>query len=130
MERALIRFWIILTLTPALIALILRLLWEAQTAYAIGTWIIIILLILAVLGLYAAILYFIFNPNLKKLQSPLFKLLSSGILIALGIVGVIHFYRFVPSPEANLPISIPMAIMLLISEVSGCTLLLYLLWKK
>jgi hypothetical protein len=130
MKKNLIRFWIILTFTPAIAALVIRLLWATRTAYAIGTWIIIILLIAAVLGLYIAILYFTFNPDPEKLQSPPVKILLSGILVALGIISVIHFYRFAPSPEANLPISVPMAIMLLISELSGCTLMLYLLWKK
>jgi hypothetical protein len=130
MKNTIIRVWIILTFTPAIAALVLRLLWAAQTAYALGTWIIIILLIGAVLGLYSAILYFTFNPDLKKLQSPPFKILFSAVLVALIIVSIIHFYRFVPSPEANMPISVPMAIMILISELSGGTLLLYLLWRK
>ncbi|MDD3677912.1 MAG: hypothetical protein WCX07_02340 [Dehalococcoidales bacterium] len=130
MKNTLIRAWIILTFTPAIAALVMRLIWEAQLAYALGTWIIIILLIAAVLGLYAAILYFTFNPDFSKLQSQPFKILFSVILIALIIVSAIHFYRFVPSPEANMPISVPMAIMILISELSGCTLLLYLLWRK
>lgn len=130
MKNTLIRVWIILTFTPAIAALVIRLLWAAQTAYALGTWIIIILLIGAVLGLYAAILYFTFNPDLKKLQSPPFKILLSAVLVALIIVSIIHFYRFVPSPEANMPISVPMAIMILISELSGGTLLLYLIWRK
>ena len=130
MKNKLIRFWIILTFTPAIAALVIRLLWAAQTAYALGTWIIIILLIGAVLGLYAAILYFTFNPDLKKLQSPPFKILFSAVLVSLIIVSIIHFYRFVPSPEANMPISVPMAIMILISELSGGTLLLYLIWRK
>ncbi|MFA5629044.1 MAG: hypothetical protein WC958_02110 [Dehalococcoidales bacterium] len=131
MKNKLIKFWIVLTVTPVTAALVLRLIWAAQIAYAIGTWIIIVLLISAAVALYAALLYFIFNPDaINKLKTLPSKIFFSVVLIALIIVSVIHFYRFVPSPEANLSISIPMAIMILISELSGGSLMLYLIWKK
>jgi len=64
------------------------------------------------------------------LKSPPFKIGLSAILVAALISGIIHAYRFIPSLEANIPISVPMALMLLAAEISICILLLYLLWRK
>jgi len=130
MKRPVLEFWIIGTVTLAVAALMMRLVWETRTAVAPGTWAIIILLMLAALGLLIATIYLTVNPDIKKLKSPPFKIGISTILVAGSISGIIHFYRFVPSPEANMPISIPMATLLLVSELSACILLLYLLWKR
>lgn len=108
----------------------MRMVWEALTAYAIGTIVISLLLVLIILGVYAATIYFTFNPDLKKLKSPPFKIGFSAILVAALIAGTVHAYRFIPSPEANIPISIPMALLLMAAEYSICILLIYLLWRK
>jgi drug/metabolite transporter (DMT)-like permease len=130
MNRPVLKFWVIGTVTLAVAALMMRLVWETRTAIAPGTWAILILLMLAALGLLIASIYLTINPDIKKLQSPPFKIGISAILVAVGISGIIHFYRFIPSPEANIPVSIPMATLLLISVLSACTLFLYILWRR
>jgi hypothetical protein len=75
-------------------------------------------------------LLYVHNPDLKKLKSPPFKIGFSAILVAALIAGTVHAYRFIPSPEANIPISIPMALLLMAAEYSICILLIYLLWRK
>jgi hypothetical protein len=123
------RAWFMLTITPAVIALLLRLGYETTIAVAPGTWVILILLILAVLGLYAFLFYFAINPDIKKLQTPLFRIGVALIATAGVISTIIHYYRFVPSPEANMYFSVPMATLLLISAISGYALVMYILWK-
>ncbi len=130
MKNNALKLWFLGTLTLFVVALTMRMVWALLGAVAPGTFIICILIILATLGIYATAIYFTFNPDFKKLKSPPFKIGFSAILIAALVAGVIHAYRFIPSPEANIPISIPMALLLLVSETSICTLLIYLLWRK
>ncbi len=125
-----LKLWFLATVTLLVVALTMRMVWEALTAYAIGTIVISTLLVLIILGVYAAAIYFTINPDLKKLKSPPFRIGFSAILIAALIAGSVHAYRFIPSPEANIPISIPMALLLLAAEYSICVLLIYLLWRK
>lgn len=130
MRSVTLKLWFLSSVTLAAFALIMRMAWELRIAVAPGTFIICILIILAVLGVYITIIYFTFNPDFTKLKSPPFKIGLSAILVAALISGIIHAYRFIPSPEANIPISVPMALLLLAAEISVCILLLYLLWRK
>ena len=125
-----LKLWFLGTVTLLVVALTMRMVWELLEAVAPGTFIICILLILTIIGVYAATIYFTFNPDFKKLKSPPFKIGFSAIFIAALIAGSIHAYRFIPSPEANIPISIPMALLLLAAEISICILLIYMLWRK
>jgi hypothetical protein len=130
MKNNAVKLWFLVTITLFVIALTMRMGWALYEAIAPGTYIICILIILATLGIYAAVIYFTYNPDFKKLKTPPFQIGFSAILIAALVAGVIHAYRFIPSPQANIPISIPMALLLLASETSICILLIYLLWRK
>ena len=130
MKNNVLKLWFLGTFALFVVALVMRMVWALTEAVAPGTYIICIIIILATLGIYAAAIYFTYNPDFKKLKSPPFKIGFSAILVAGLIAGIIHAYRFIPSPEANIPISVPMALLLLVSEVSICTLLIYLLWRK
>ncbi len=130
MKTNALKLWFLGTVTLLVTALTMRMVWELLEAVAPGTFIICTLLILFILGVYAATIYFTFNPDFKKLKSPPFRIGFSVMLIAALIAGIIHAYRFIPSPEANIPISIPMALLFLAAQVSICVLLIYLLWRK
>ena len=123
-----LRIWFIVTITPALGAAIIRLAWEVPYASAVSSLSIIILVMLGLLGTYALFIYLIIKPNLKKLRS-----LPLGIVVAVmatgGLIsGIIHFSRFVPSPEAAEPLSVVIAALYLLAGTSAYFLLLWILW--
>ncbi len=118
-----------MSITLALSAVIVRLVWELTTATAVGTWVIIILLILVTLGIYAILLYLTINPSLKKLKSLPVGIGVTVIITATLISGIIHFIRFVPSPEAASPLSVVIASLLLIAGISAYLLVLRVIWS-
>ena len=124
-----LRIWFIVTITLAISATIIRLAWQIPYASTVSTIAISILGILGFLGAYAFLVYFILKPSLKKLKS-----LPLGIGIAVvtagGLIsGIIHFIRFVPSPEAAVPLSVVIATLFLLAGISAYFLLLWILWS-
>jgi len=117
------------SITPALGAVVIRLVWELTIATAVGTWVIIILLILVTLGIYALLLYLTIKPSLKKLKSLPVGIGVTVIITAVLISGIIHFIRFVPSPEAALPLSVVIASLLLLGSISAYALALRVIWS-
>jgi uncharacterized membrane protein len=91
--------------------------------------VIIILLILAVLGTYALLLYLTIRPSLKKLKSLPAAILVT--LIATGAItgGVIHFFHFVFSSNPIFPLGVIVAILLLAVLVSAYLLVLWFIWS-
>ena len=123
-----LRVWFIVSVTLAIGAMIVRLVWEITTATTTGTLVIMVLISLAVIGLYAFILYFTIKPSLESLISLPVRIWITLILTATVIGGIIHFIRFIPSPEAALPISVVIASMFLAAGVSGYILALRVIW--
>ena len=124
-----LRVWFIVSATLAIGAVIVRLAWEFTTATAVGTWVILILCILVTLGIYALILHLTIRPSLKKLKSLPVRTGITAIVTAALISGIIHFIRFVPSPEAASPLSVVIASLLLAAGISAYILLLWLIWS-
>ncbi len=124
-----LRIWLIVSITPAFAAVVVRLVWELTTATAVGTWVIIILLILVILGIYALVLYLNIKPGVKKFKSLPVRAGVTLIVTATLISGIIHFIRFVPSPEAALPLSVIIATLLLLAGISAYLLVLWLIWS-
>ena len=128
MKYLLLKIWFMVTITLALGTLIVRLVWQIVEIPSAGTLTIMIPLILAILGIYALLIYFTIKPNLKKLKS-----LPIGIGVTVtataGLISsIIHFIRFVPSPEAEPPLSLIIAVLLLLAAISGYFLLLWVIW--
>ena len=129
MNHLALRIWLVVSITPALGAVVIRLVWELTIATAVGTWVIIILLILVTLGIYALLLYLTIKPSLKKLKSLPVGIGVTVIITAVLISGIIHFIRFVPSPEAALPLSVVIASLLLLGSISAYALALRVIWS-
>lgn len=117
------------SITPAIGAVIVRLVWELTTATAAGSLIIIALLILASLAIYALLLYFTIKPRIKRLTSRPIRIWITAIATAIIISGIIHFIRFVPSPEAASPLSVIIATLLLMAGISAYLLVLWVIWS-
>lgn len=129
MIRLRFRLLLIVGVTLAVSAVMVRLGWELTSATAIGTIVIVALLMLTTLGLYALCLYFSIKPSMRKLKSPSVKRLLMVIITAAFISGIIHYYRFIPSPEATSPLSKVIATLLLLASVSGYLLVLAYFWS-
>ncbi len=124
-----IRIWLLVTVGLALSAVITRLVWEVTLTTLPASLIIIILAILVILGIYALLLYLIIKPSLKKLRSLPVRI----TVLAIGTAGItssiVHFVRFVPSPEAASPLSVVIASLLLTAGISAYILVLWVIWS-
>ncbi len=107
------------TITLALGAVIIRLSWAATFIRPVSSMVIIALCTVVTFGIYVLISYCTIKPSLKKLRSLPVRI-SVTIIITVGLIsGIIHFIRFVPSPEAASPLSVVIASMLLMASVSA-----------
>ena len=118
----------IVALTLALGAVIIRLTWEVIVAAP--SLVVIILVMFTTLSIYALLLYLIIKPSLKKLKSLPVRIWVSVIVTAAIISAIVHYIRFVPSPEATSPLSVIIASLLLAASTSIYLLVLWALWFK
>ena len=123
-----LKIWLMVTVALFFSAVIVRLVWEVTPTTSAGTLAIITLLILVTLGIYALLVYLTIKPSVKKLRSLPVSLGVTVIGAAALISGVIHFVRFVPSPEANSPLSLVIASLLLAGGISAYSLALRVIW--
>ena len=123
-----LKIWFMVSVMLALGAVIVRLVWEVTESPSAGTLAVIILVILAILGTYALLVYLTIKHNLEKLQSLPVVIWITVMATAGTIGGAIHFIRFVPSPEAYAPLSVVIASLLLLALISGYFLLLCVIW--
>jgi hypothetical protein len=127
-SRAL-RVWIIAALTPALAAGIIRLAWEMTRHPHPGSLAIIIALMVAISATYVLLLYLTIKPSLKKLRS-LPVVIAATVIAAGGVIGcIIHFFRYITSPKANLFINFLLAGLLIASALAICGLILWVFWR-
>ena len=124
-----LRVWLMVSITLALSAVMIRLAWEVTFTTAVGSMVIIALLMLVALSLYALALYLAIKPALKTVRSLPIRIWVTVIITAGLISGIIHFIRFVPSPEAAAPLSVVIATLLLLAGISAYLLALVLIWS-
>jgi len=129
MDRLRFKLLFIVSITLAMGTMMLRLGWEITMAEAVGTVVIVVLLMLATLGIYVISLYLIIKPDKKKLSSAPVKGSLFAIVTAGFIAGIIHYYRFMPSPEASETMSKVLATMLLSASFFGYALVLDFMWQ-
>ncbi|MBA7677957.1 hypothetical protein ES703_86224 [subsurface metagenome] len=122
------KVWFIVALTLALGAVIVRLAWEVIVAAP--SLVVIILVMFTILSIYALLLYLIIKPSLKKLKSLPVRIWVSVMVTAAIISAIVHYIRFVPSPEAISPLSVIIASLLLAASISIYLLVLWALWLK
>jgi len=123
-----LRIWLIVSVTLAIAAVIVRLVWEVIDAPSTGYLLVVVAVLLVTLGIYALILYLTIKPSLKKLKSLPVRIWVTVIITAALIVSIIHFVRFIPSPEAASPLSVIIASLLLTAVVSAYPLVLWVIW--
>ena len=129
MNRLPLKVWFIVSFTLALSAIMTSLVYRVTVTTSAGSMVVIVLLILAILGAYALLLYLTIRPSLKKLKSlPVAVLVT---LVATGVIAdaVIHFFRFVFSPDPTLPFGVIVATLLLAAGISAYLLVLWVVWR-
>jgi len=124
-----LKIWLIVVITLVISAVIIRLIWEIVYSPPPASLALIIMVMLALLGIYVLFIYFTVKPNLKRLTS-----LPVGIVVTVmataGLIGgIIHFIRYVPSPEATEPLSVVIATLFLLAGSSAYFLLLWIIWS-
>ena len=131
MNRLPTRIWLWVTVALFLGAVMARLVYELTDTNSAGNLVVIALLILVTLGVYALLLYLTIKPSIKKLKSLPVRIEIIAIGTAALVDSIIHFIRFVPSPEAaaSLPISIVIASLLLAGAISAYSLVLWIIWS-
>lgn len=114
--------------TLALSAVILRLAWEIYVNPLVATLAVVTPVIVVIIGTNALIIYLLIAPSIKKLKSLPIGIWVIAVFTA-GVIGtIIHYIRFVPSPEGDAPLSIVIATLLLIAAVSAYPLVLWVFW--
>ena len=130
MKHLYLRIWCAATITLLLVAGIVRIVWHFVTlgsSMTADAWAMGALLMIAAVGTYCLVVYLLVRPS--KIRSPLFRICFT-ILATTAVVGAaIHFGRFFPSPEASSPVSLAIAILLLIAGISAYSLLLSFVWS-
>lgn len=129
MNHLLLRIWLMISCTLALSAVIVRLAWEMYVNPLAGTLAVVTPVIVVIAGTNALVIYLLIAPSMKKVKSLPIGIWVLAIFTA-GVIGsIIHYIRFVPSPEADAPLSIVIATLLLIAVVSGYLAVLWVFWS-
>jgi len=127
MNYSCLKIWFIVTFTLTIIAVVIRAIWQIVVIPTPGTMLIFIPLIVALLGMDALLAYLAINP--QKLKSLPFWI---GIMTALTaglLAGVIHYVRFIGSPEAEPILSKIIGSFVILSSISGYFLVLWIIWS-
>ena len=124
-----LRIWLIVSVTLLISAVIVRLAWAVTYAPSAGYLFVVLAILMVILGIYALFLYLTIKPSLKKLKSLPVRIWITIIITGALIDGIIHFVRFVPSPETASPTSVIIAGLLLIGGSSAYLLVLWVIWS-
>ena len=129
MNHLLLRIWLMLSCTLALSAVIVRLAWEIYVNPLVGTLAVVTPVIVVIAGTNALVIYLLIAPSMKKVKSLPIGIWVLAIFTAGAVGSIIHYIRFIPSPEADAPLSIVIATLLLIAVVSGHLAVLWVFWS-
>lgn len=127
MNCARLKVWCIITFTMAVIAIVIRSIWQIVIIPTPGTMLIFIPLIVALLGVDAIFAYLVVRP--EKLKSLPFSIGMTVALTAGLLAGVSHFVRFIISTQADHFLSKLIGYLVLLSSVSAYFILIYVIWS-
>ena len=120
------KVWFIVALTLAFGTAVTRLAWEViVSAHSL---VVMVSVMFVALNIYVLLLYFVIKPSLKKLKSLSVRIWISVIVTAAIISAIVHYIRFVPSPEATWLLDIVLASMLLAASIIIYLLVFCALW--
>lgn len=127
MNYSRLKVWCIVTFTMAVIALVIRAIWQIVVIPTAHTMLIFVPFIVALLGADALLAYLVVKP--EKLKNLPF---SIGITVAstAGLMaGVTHFIRFIISPQADPFFSKVIGYLVVLSCTGAYFIFLYVIWS-
>jgi len=127
MNYSCLKVWCIVTFSMAVIAIVIRAIWQIVVIPTPHTMLIFVPFIVALLGVDALLAYLVIKP--EKLKSLPF---SIGITVALTaglLAGVTHFVRFIISTQADPFFSKVIGYLIVLSSVSAYFIFLYVIWS-
>ena len=127
MNNTRLKIWFFVTFSLAVIAIVIRSIWQITSIPTAGTMLIFIPLILALLGADALFAYLLIRP--EKLKSGWFATGVTVVLTAGLLAGVTHFVRFIISPKADPVLSKIISAFVLSSSVSAYSIIIYIVWS-
>jgi len=127
MDYSRLRIWFIVTFTLAVLAIVIRAIWQIVVIPTPGTMLIFVPLIVAILGMNALFAYLVINP--QKLRSLPFLIGVTVALTAGLLAGVSHFVRFIISPQAEPVLCKIIGSFVVLSSVSAYLLILRIIWS-
>ncbi len=124
-----LRIWTLVILTSVFVAIIIRVIWELTVNPSTTGLVMSVLVICGLVGFYGLAGYLLFGPrpNLRR-SLPLW----TGIAVAATggmVAGVIHLFRFLPSPQSELPWSLVIALLYLLAGAGAYGVLLWYVWS-
>ncbi len=127
MKYARLRIWFIVTFTLAVIALVIRGIWQVVVIPTPGTMVIFLSIIVTLLAGEAAIIYLVLRPEkIKSLPAAIFLTAA----VTAGLVAVLtHFFRFIGTPQAEPFLSKVIASLLTASTVNAFFIAIYFVWS-
>lgn len=126
MNYSRLKIWFIVTITIVIISIVIRAIWQIVVIPTPGTMLIFIPIIVSILGMNILFAYLIVNP--RKFKS-LPVLIGVTIALTAGLLGgVVHYFRFIISPEAEPVLSKIISTFLALSCISAYLLILRLIW--
>lgn len=129
MKHRTLRIWSLITITPVFAAIIIRIVWELAVNYSTGGLLMSALIIVVILSLCALVFYLVLKPSRKMLTSlPVWT--GSAVIATGGVIGsTIHFSRFLPSPQCELPWSLVLALLYSLAMFNAYCILLWFVWS-
>jgi hypothetical protein len=128
MNHLLLRVWLMVSCTLALSAVIVRLAWEIHDNPFVSKLAVVTPVIVVIAGTNALIIYLLIKPSVRKIKSLPVGIWITGIFTAGVIASIIHYIRFVPSPEGDALLSKVIATLLLIAAISGYLAVFWVFW--
>ena len=129
MKLQTLKIWFLVAITPVFLAIFTRMAWELAANFSLSGLIMSIIVIIALLGVCTLMFYLILRPSFKVLNSlPIW--ITGAVMATGGVVGaVIHFMRFLPSPEFEAPWSLVIALLYFTALLNAYFMLLWHIWS-
>lgn len=128
MNYSLLKVWCSVTFTMAVIAIVIRSIWQIVVIPTSQTMFLFVPLIVALIGVDALVVYLVARP--EKLKSLPFSIGITAALTAGLLAGVTHFYRFIVSTQADPFLSKVIGYLIVLSSVSAYCIFLYVIWSR
>ena len=127
MSKSRFRAWCVITFSLAVIAIVIRAIWQIVVIPTPKTMLIFVPLIVALIGMDAFIAYLVARP--EKIKGLAFSIGCTGALSAGLLAGLTHFYRFIISTQADPFFSKVIGWLIVTSSVSAYFILVYVIWS-